>query len=199
MEVEQQYVIKFFTDEGMRDVGVLSHLRDRYGKDALSRTQIYFWINEIKRGRTDLNNIAGAGREPDEGLAGVIPAKLDADPRLSARKLAQSLQIAASRVCRYLTEALGMKCRHLRWVPHMLTAAQRVVRVELAERMLQALAKYERSHFHFLFTGDESRMFEACKYRTMWMPSWDDVDEIERPSHFQPKTVLTVFFNGASE
>jgi hypothetical protein len=52
-----------------------------------------------------------------------------------------------------------MKCRHLRCVPHTLTAAQKVVRIELAQRMLQALAKHERSHCHFLFTGDESWMF----------------------------------------
>jgi hypothetical protein len=31
------------------------------------------------------------------------------------------------------------------------------------------------------------------------MPSWDDADEIERPSHFQQKTMLTVFSNGTGE
>jgi AraC-like DNA-binding protein len=139
-----------------------------------SRTQIYCWINEVKRGRTDLNNIASPRREPDEGLAGVIAAKLDADPHLSAGKLAQSLGIAVSTVCRYLTEVLGMKCRHLRSMPHMLTAAQKVVRVELAQRMLQALAKHNRSHFHFLFTADESWIFYTYNSRTIWVESWDD-------------------------
>jgi hypothetical protein len=152
-------VIKFFADEGMPTVEIIPRVRDHYGEDVLSRTQIYFWINEMKHRRTDLGNIAGPGRKPDEGFAGVIAAKLDADPHLSARKLARSLRIAASAVCRYLSEVLEMKCRHLRWVPHTLTAAQKVVRVELAERILQALAKHERSHFHFLFTGDESWMF----------------------------------------
>jgi hypothetical protein len=70
-------------------------LRDHYGDDAISRTQIYFWINEKKRRRTDLNNIASPEREPDEDLTGVIAANLDADPHLSARKLAQPLRLAA--------------------------------------------------------------------------------------------------------
>jgi hypothetical protein len=78
-----------------------------------------------------------------------------------------------------------MKCRHLRWVLHTLAATQKVVRVELAERMLLALAKHERSHPHFLFTGDESWMFYAYDHRTMWVPSLDDVDQIERHSHFK--------------
>jgi hypothetical protein len=152
---KQRYFIKFFTDEIMLVVEMTSRLRDYYGKDALSRTQIYFWINEMKGGKTDLSNIASPGTEPDEGLADIIAAKLDADLHLSARKATQSLRIASSTGCRYLTEVWGMKCRHLRWVPQTLTAAQKVVRVKLAECMSQALAKHERSHFNFLFTCDE--------------------------------------------
>jgi hypothetical protein len=100
MEVEQSYVIKFFTDEDVPEVQIIARLRDHYGEDARSRTQIYFRINEVKRGRSDLNNIASLGREADEGLAGVIAAKLDAEPDLLARKLAQSLGIAVLTVCR---------------------------------------------------------------------------------------------------
>jgi hypothetical protein len=42
-------------------------------------------------------------------------------------------------------------------------------------------------------------MFHACDYQTRWAASWDDVDEIERPSHFHQKTVFTIFFNGTGE
>jgi hypothetical protein len=94
---------------------------------------VYFWINEGKWGRTDLNTIASPGREPKESLAAVIAGKLDADPHFSVRRLAQSLGIAASKVCQFLTEVLGMKCRHLRWVPHRLTLAQKLMNSELAQ------------------------------------------------------------------
>jgi hypothetical protein len=87
------------------------------------------------RGRTDLNSLTSPGKEPDEGLAAVIAGKLDADPHLLAGKLAQSLGIAASTVCRYLTEVLGMKCRYLLWGPDRLTPAQKVVRTELVQSM----------------------------------------------------------------
>jgi hypothetical protein len=75
---------------------------------------VYFWINEVKRGRTDLNTIAGPGSEPDESLAAVIASELDADPHFSARKLAQPLGIATSTVCPYVTEVSEMKYWHLR-------------------------------------------------------------------------------------
>jgi hypothetical protein len=52
---------------------------------------VYFWIKEVKRGRTGLNTIASPGRELGETLAAVITGKLEADPHFSTRKLAQSL------------------------------------------------------------------------------------------------------------
>jgi histone-lysine N-methyltransferase SETMAR len=65
--------------------------------------------------------------------------------------------------------------------------------------MLEALAKHEHTNRHFLFTGDESWMFYDYDHRTRLIASWDSVDEIERPSHFRQKTMLTVFFNGTRE
>jgi histone-lysine N-methyltransferase SETMAR len=89
-----------------------------------------------------------------------------------------------------------MKCRHLRWMPHTLTGEQKVVRAELPPSALQALAKHQHTHFHFSFTGDETWMFSTHDHRTMWIASWDDVEEIGRSSHFQQKTMVTILFNG---
>jgi hypothetical protein len=72
-----------------------------------------------------------------------------------------------------------MKCQHLRWVPHLLTPAQKVMRAELAQTMLQGLAMQEHTNYHFLLTCDESWMFCADDHRTRWVASWDDVDEFE--------------------
>jgi hypothetical protein len=53
MEVEQCYVTKFFSDEGMPGVQIMARLRQHYGEGVVARTQVYVWINEVKRGRTD--------------------------------------------------------------------------------------------------------------------------------------------------
>jgi histone-lysine N-methyltransferase SETMAR len=42
-------------------------------------------------------------------------------------------------------------------------------------------------------------MFHAYDHRARWVASSDDVDEIERPSHFHQKTMFTVFFNGTGK
>jgi hypothetical protein len=160
---------------------------------------VYFWINEVKRGTTDLDTIASRGREPDEGLAAVIAGKLDVDPHLLARKLAQSLGIANSTISGYLTTVLGMKNRHLRWVPHSLTHTQKMVRTKLAQNMLQTLAKHEHKNYHFLFTRDELWIFYVYGHRRRWVASSDDGDEIERPSHFHQQIMFKIFFNGTEE
>jgi hypothetical protein len=99
MEIEQRSVIKFFSDDGMSGVQIIARLRYHHGDGALSQTQVDLWINELKQGRTDLNTIASPRRGYDGRLAVVIAGKQDADPRFSARKIAQSLGIAISTVC----------------------------------------------------------------------------------------------------
>jgi hypothetical protein len=98
IEIKQQHVIKFIANERMREIEIISRLRNHYGKDALSRTQVYFWINEARPERTDLNTIACPGRDSDESIVVVIAGTLDADPHFSGRKLGHSLGIVLSTV-----------------------------------------------------------------------------------------------------
>jgi hypothetical protein len=50
MEKEQCYVIKFFADEHIPAVEITSHPRNHYRDEALSRTQVCFWIKKERRG-----------------------------------------------------------------------------------------------------------------------------------------------------
>jgi hypothetical protein len=65
--------------------------------------------------------------------------------------------------------------------------------------MLLTLRAHESTGFHFLFTGDESWMFYSYHERTQWVASWEEATEVERPSHYHRKTMLTAFFNGTGE
>jgi hypothetical protein len=60
----------------------------------MSRSEVSKWVRDIKGGRTDLETISSSGRTPDEGLADVIQKRIDEDPHLSARKIAESLSWA---------------------------------------------------------------------------------------------------------
>jgi transposase len=65
--------------------------------------------------------------------------------------------------------------------------------------MLQMMESHAASNFHLLWTGDESWMFYEHDHETMWVASWEEVDELERPTHYHRKTMITPFFNGTGE
>jgi hypothetical protein len=50
MEVEQHYVIKFLADGGMQEVNIVQRLNEHYSHDAQSRSKVYYWLAEVKRG-----------------------------------------------------------------------------------------------------------------------------------------------------
>jgi hypothetical protein len=54
------------------------------------------------------------------------------------------------------------------------------MRAELAQSMLQALAKHEHPNYHFLFTGDKSWMVYAYDHRTRWIASCDECGDISK-------------------
>jgi hypothetical protein len=68
MEAEQRSVIKFFVEEGMKGVEIVDRLNEHYGGDALQRTQMHYWIREVKSETKDLSNVQPPGRATDEGL-----------------------------------------------------------------------------------------------------------------------------------
>jgi hypothetical protein len=73
---------------------------------------------------------------------------------------------------------------------------QKALPIDLAQSTPDKLARHKHSNFIFLFPSDDRCMFYHCDYRTMRVASWDGVDEIEQPSHFQQKPMFRISFNG---
>jgi hypothetical protein len=150
MNVGQTYVSKFFVEEIMNGVEIIDRLNEHYVRDAIQRTQVYHWIKEVKSGRKDPSNILLLRRAPNEGPDDCIEKALKEDPRLSRRKIAEASDNRSTTVRNDLTKYLGMKCYHMRCVPHTLTVAQKLKRKEMVGSMLRTLEGHAASNFHFL-------------------------------------------------
>jgi hypothetical protein len=150
MEIEQGYVSKYLSDEDMPPLEIDQRLREHLGEGALSQSQVYYWMNELKLGRIDLANVVSPGRAPDQSSVTVIPNKIESDPHLSTQKLAYpySLGMAAPTVNHDLTDVLVMQSRHLRPLPDILTSSQKATCVDSAKRLPLARRKTDLS---FLF------------------------------------------------
>jgi hypothetical protein len=88
-----------------------------------------------------------------------------------------------------------MNCSHIQWVARTLTEAQNGKRADGAGSMLETPESHAASNFHFLGTDDESWMFHQYHHETTWGASWEEVDELERPTDYHRRRIVTAFFN----
>ena len=92
--MEQRFVIKYLLQKQTEVKDIIAELQNVYGLDALSKTQVYYWVNEIKHGRKDLSDAHRPGRPVDEQLIVSIYDRVRDDPFISARMLANDLCLA---------------------------------------------------------------------------------------------------------
>jgi hypothetical protein len=102
MELGQRYFIKFLHDSGKDGPEIHSILLEHYGKDSYRKMAVYYWIKEVKRGRTDLTDKEAPGKPLDEDLTAVTQRQHEEGPYLSARRIVKTVGVAPSTVCRYL-------------------------------------------------------------------------------------------------
>ena len=198
MEIEQRYVISFLIRKGLKTKDIILELQQTYKDDAYSKTTVYYWVNEIKLGRIDLNNIPSPGRPVDSFIDQFILKELDVNPRISARSLAKKAKVSKTMIIDHLHNSLGMKNVHLKWIPHFLNMEQKNLRVTFSKALLNHLITDRKNGFKFIFTGDESWFGYVYSVKQMWVIDTEDRDEIVENSILLKKLMITIFINGES-
>lgn len=190
--LEQRYCIKFLHFQGHPGNEIVEQLNEWYGDKSLCRTQVYFWIAEIKRGRTDLSDAPHPGRPRNTYIDDQILAVIKVNPYASCREIGTMVGSCGATVFRRLTE-LGYKNLLLKWVPHNLNNSQKKLRVQISKKMIQMLTMLKKDNFKYVFTGDET----WCKYhfdhKRKWVLSSEDLDERIRPSNYERKIMIVIF------
>jgi hypothetical protein len=65
--------------------------------------------------------------------------------------------------------------------------------------MLATMAQHEETDFQSLFTGDETWIFYENDHETVWIASWEEPEEFQKPTHDQKKSMVTIFANGVGQ
>ena len=157
--IEQRAYIKIEYYRGARSVEILNTLQSVCGKDALPKTTVYRWIDEFKRGRTDVELKHSPGR-PVEATAPEnvekIQELLKTDRRLTCEEVAREIGISRGSAHAALTTNLNMRRIAARWVPHCLSEEQKTERMETAKTLLKRYIKEGESFLNRIVAIDET-------------------------------------------
>jgi hypothetical protein len=175
MEYDQRVIITFLFNKRCDGNQIMERLETQFHEDAYSLRSVQFWIGEIKRGREDLHDAQRSGRRPIESLTAQIKMLFDENCFMSARSIAETLQMCHSTFLKHLHKHLGFQSFHLRWIPRLLTAELREQRRTYATEMIAVLLSAQKHGWHHLVTGDESWFFLSYLPGRMWTLTRDDV------------------------
>ena len=157
-KVEYRAVNRYLYLKGKICKEIYGELADVYGSSAPSYAQVKFWVGELKRGRTSLEDEARSGRPldaTDEEICKKVRDLVHSDRRIQVEEIAQALGISHGSVSTILHDRLGMRKLTARWVPKSLSDEQMATRTSVCS----ALLKRFRSKDDFLLrlvTVDET-------------------------------------------
>jgi transposase len=106
------------------------------GDDSYAVSQIKIWLQKFRNGDLFCKDSPRSGR-PLLALRPQLEAFMQKYPFASARVIAQHFLTTVPTITDILQRELGMKKFSRRWMPHCLSPAKKVVRVEAVKTLLR--------------------------------------------------------------
>ena len=172
-------------------------MRVAEGPNALSERTIYQWIEAFKDGDESIEDNPHSGH-PGKAVTPRTIAKVeelvDDNPHITIRMIEEEVGISKEKIESILHSQLDLNKVCSRWIPHVITDANKQKRVELAKQMLQVLD----GGFQNIITGDET-WFNYYTVSTkednkVWLKSGELRPQIARTSKNSKKRMFCVFF-----
>lgn len=121
------------------------------GEGALSYNTAKSWFQKFKNGDFSLEEIERSGRSVELNEEDLVKL-VEEEPRLSLREMEEKLECCHSTIARHLGR-LGFTSKLGIWVPHELSASQKLTRVNVCTQLLTFRRKFD--WLNNLVTGDE--------------------------------------------
>jgi hypothetical protein len=132
---------------------------------------------------------------PPDVVDNAILEALDQIPFASMRELAKTTCIPCTTVSRRLTESLGFVVKHLHWVPHSLTDAQRQNRIDRSKELLRLLEFAQANDWESLMTLDESWFYLCTSHEIVWLQAGQQPADRVKHMIGDRKMMVTIVWN----
>jgi hypothetical protein len=157
---EQRFMMKFLWLKGWIAKRIHEELINTLGDDSYAVSQIKIWLQKFRNGDLLCKDSPPSGR-PLLTLGSQLEAFIRKDPLASARVVAQHFLTTVPTIKDILQRVLGMRKFSRSWVPHCLSPAQKIARVEASKTILRVLQDAESNDFEGIATGGEC-WFRYC-------------------------------------
>ncbi len=135
--------VRMLARQGTRHCNILRELRRVHGNHALSSTTVHRWMTATFTGRRDFGTIKQTGRPPKltRQVLADIRAETRRRPNVTIHELAVQFNLALSTIHCALKDKLDLKKRPCVWRPHLLTAANKARRLQVARQLLARMRR----------------------------------------------------------
>ncbi len=157
-KVEQRANLKFLMATGKKPIECWRSLKDVYGRDAMSQTQVRVWHERFRSGEMSVQDKARSGRPRTVRIPRNVKKlqnTLDNDRRTSMRDLEVDTGLKRSSVHRMMKQDLKVKKVSAKFIPRILMQEQINFRVKLCQENLDRLA-LDKHLLETIICGDES-------------------------------------------
>jgi histone-lysine N-methyltransferase SETMAR len=159
IKMEQRVIIKFLVTENCQAIDIHRRLLPVFGEHTLSLRTVQEWASRFRNGRDSVGDDARSGR-PNTGVNEEnierVKAIVDSDRRVSIQELVETLSVSVGTVETIMHQCLGLQKVSARWVPKMLSAEQKKVRLEVCSALLARYALEGMAFLGRIITADET-------------------------------------------
>jgi hypothetical protein len=166
----QRPIAAYLSLKWMSACGIHDDFVATLGPDAVSYGLVTRYLREARFPPSKPeSHPADIQRDLDDSNRAILATREDS-PFASVRQLSRLTYLPSTTVDRRLTQSLGFVARHLRWVSHALSDAQKGQSVSLFRGLLRMLEVQRDRAWHGIVTLDESWFYLSTDYEFVWIP-----------------------------
>lgn len=193
--IEVRAVLKYLILKGNDNDEILDELHDVYGEDCISLRTIQGRRKSIADGTFSILDKPRSGRPPITQFDDKIENMLSEDPSISAKTIAEKLNISRATVKTIIVERLHMHKVNFKWVPYELTPQIRKKRVEIAEKLLAFFESASKITLNSVYTEDETWIYYDNPRTSMWILNGSERPKIPKKTIKSKKVMISVFWS----
>ncbi|XP_064485456.1 histone-lysine N-methyltransferase SETMAR-like isoform X2 [Ornithodoros turicata] len=158
--IEQQIVMKFLVNEGVKSFEIHRRLQTQYGHDTLSRSKAFEWCKRFRDGRTSVqDDPARGGSEPSvrvpENIQ-LVKRLILKDRRITCTELARKTYLSVGTLNTIIHEHLQFRKVSARWVPRQLSVFDRQRKLQISRELRYCFDTEGQPFLDRIITCDET-------------------------------------------